>query len=97
MRTWGLYDVIHWNLSLQILVVMAMLIRVIGLLPAVAGCGVTIAMIPLITILGKRMLELRKNSMAVTDTRVKLSTEVLTGKICDLTLLWFVSEVLLLM
>lgn len=64
----------------QILTVMALLVRVIGAPAAFAGLGFTVAVIPLITYVGSVLAQLRKQTMALTDARVKLCTEILTGE-----------------
>jgi ATP-binding cassette subfamily C (CFTR/MRP) protein 1 len=66
-------------LLLQIVIVMAMLVRVLTLWPALAGLGMTVAIIPLTMLLGKLMTAARKESVAAADARVKLTTEVITG------------------
>lgn len=58
---------------------MGLLMRVIGVVSAVTGLAVTVALIPLLTLLGKKLASIRKESMTLTDARVKLCTEVLTG------------------
>lgn len=59
--------------------VMGMLVRVIGLLPAVAGLSVTVIMIPLGTLLTRRLAVLRREQMTRTDARLKLTSEVVSG------------------
>lgn len=65
---------------LQILVVMGLLVRVIHLLPALAGLGATLALIPLSAVVGKLMASVRREMVGHTDARVKLATEVITGE-----------------
>jgi hypothetical protein len=69
-------------LCLQIICVMAMLVRVLTLWPALAGLSVTVAIIPLTMMLGRLLTAARKDSMAAADARVKLVTEVITGEEC---------------
>jgi hypothetical protein len=71
--------------SSQIIVVMALLIRVLTVWPALAGLGVTIAIIPTTMLLGKLLTSARRESMAAADQRIKLMTEVITGA----WLLWY--------
>lgn len=59
---------------------MAMLVRVLSVWPALAGLAVTIAIIPLTMALGKLLTAARKDSVAAADQRIKLTTEVITGK-----------------
>jgi hypothetical protein len=58
---------------------MSLLVRVLTLWPALAGLGMTVAIIPLTMLLGKLMTAARKDSVAAADARVKLTTEVITG------------------
>lgn len=58
---------------------MSLLVRVLSLWPALAGLGMTVAIIPLTMLLGKLMTAARKDSVAAADARVKLTTEVITG------------------
>lgn len=66
---------------LQVIVVMTMLIRVLTVWPALAGLAVTVAIIPLTMFLGNRLTAARKESVVAADQRVKLMTEVITGKV----------------
>lgn len=65
---------------MQILVVMGLLVRIIHLVPALAGLAATLALIPLSTLVGRAMAAVRKELVGYTDARVKLCTEVITGK-----------------
>ncbi|EFN56982.1 hypothetical protein CHLNCDRAFT_143584 [Chlorella variabilis] len=65
--------------DLQILVVMGLLVRVIHLLPALAGLGVCVALIPLSALVGRQLGAIRRRLVAHTDSRVKLCTEIITG------------------
>ncbi len=66
----------------QIAVVMAMLVRLMGWAPAMAGLVVTVVMIPLSTLLGRGLARVRRAMMTQTDARVKLASEIITGA-CD--------------
>ncbi len=63
----------------QIFVIMAMLVRIMGWLPALASFAVTVIMIPLSTLIGKALARLRKAMVKETDGRVKLASEIITG------------------
>ena len=65
--------------NLQILVVMAMLVRVLGLLPAAVGLAVTASLVPFSTFVGRELGKLRKATVSATDERLKLTSEVLGG------------------
>ncbi|GAB4815546.1 hypothetical protein N2152v2_002592 [Parachlorella kessleri] len=80
-KLWNLPQYMHmiWSGPFQILATMALLVRVIHWVPALAGLGVTVAIIPASTWLGKRLGALRKELIRHTDARVKLCTEVITG------------------
>lgn len=69
-----------WSGPFQILVVLGLLVRVIHVWPAVAGLAVTIALIPMTTLVGRKLSTVRKRLMGYTDARVKLCTEVVTGE-----------------
>lgn len=66
-------------LRAQIFVVMAMLVRIMHWAPAMAGLVVTVVMIPLSTLLGKKLGAARRAQIKQTDARVKLATEIITG------------------
>ena len=68
-----------WSGPLQILTVMLLLIRVIHLWPALVGLGVTVAIIPLSTLVARALARIRKDIVKLTDARVKLSGEVIVG------------------
>lgn len=63
----------------QIVIVMCLLVRVLTLWPALAGLGMTVAIIPLTLLLGRLMTAARRESVAAADARIKLTTEVITG------------------
>ena len=63
----------------QILVVMAMLVRVLHWVPAACGLASTVALIPLTIFTGRRLASIRKGLMLRTDARIKLCSEVVTG------------------
>ncbi|KAK9823545.1 hypothetical protein WJX72_003616 [[Myrmecia] bisecta] len=64
---------------LQIFVVMGLLVRIVHFLPAMAGLSVTVALIPISTLVGRQLVKIRKELVKRTDARVKLCTEVITG------------------
>jgi len=68
-----------WSAPFQILTVMAMLIRILHVLPAVAGLAVTVLLIPLSSLVARRLGQIRKRIVKLTDERVKLSSEVILG------------------
>ncbi|KAF8057290.1 Abcc2 [Scenedesmus sp. PABB004] len=80
-KLWSLPTYAHmvWNGPFQIVVVMALLVRVLSFGPALAGLGVTVAIIPLTMLLGRLLTSARKEAIAAADQRVKLVTEVITG------------------
>ncbi|KAF5828549.1 hypothetical protein DUNSADRAFT_17458 [Dunaliella salina] len=74
-----LYLHIVWNGPFQIFVVMALLVRIMHFLPAMAGLVVTVIMIPLSTVIGKALGKARREMLKQTDARVKLASEIITG------------------
>lgn len=80
-KIFGLPQYLHmiWSAPFQILVVMAMLVRVLGPLPAVVGLAVTASLVPLSTLVGRELGRLRKATVAATDERLRMTSEVLTG------------------
>lgn len=68
-----------WSGPLQILAVMALLVRIIHWIPALVGLGVTVALIPLSALVARALAAVRKRIVALTDRRVKLCGEVITG------------------
>lgn len=58
---------------------MAMLVRVLGLLPAAVGLAVTASLVPFSTFIGRELGKLRKATVSATDERLKLTSEVLGG------------------
>ena len=58
---------------------MGLLVRIIHLVPSMVGLGVTIALIPCITLVTRRLTVIRRRLVGHTDARVKLCTEVVTG------------------
>lgn len=81
-KLWSLPNYLHiiWSGPFQILAVMALLVRVLGWLPAFAGLMVTILLLPLNAVAGKYMVAFRKKKMGFTDSRVKLTSEVVNGE-----------------
>ncbi|KAI3434886.1 hypothetical protein D9Q98_002940 [Chlorella vulgaris] len=80
-KLWSIPQYLHmiWSGPFQILVVMGLLVRVIHLLPALAGLAVCVALIPLSTLVGRQLGRIRRRLVGYTDARVKLCTEVITG------------------
>ena len=66
----------------QILVVMGLLMRIIHVVPALAGLSVTIVLVPITTVVSRRLSKVRRALIKCTDDRVKLVTEVITGSSC---------------
>lgn len=64
---------------MQILVVMGLLMRIIHVIPALAGLSVTIVLVPITTVVSRRLSKVRRALIKCTDDRVKLVTEVITG------------------
>ena len=58
---------------------MAMLVRVLGPLPAAVGLAVTASLVPFSTLVGRELGKLRKATVSATDERLKLTSEVLGG------------------
>ena len=76
----GIADEHHVLLCcLQILVVMGLLMRIIHVVPALAGLTVTIILVPITTVVSRRLSKVRRALIKCTDDRVKLVTEVITG------------------
>ena len=59
---------------------MGLLMRIIHVLPALAGLAVTICLVPITTVVSRRLSKVRRALIKCTDGRVKLVTEVITGK-----------------
>lgn len=59
--------------------VLALLVRILHWLPALAGFTVTLAFIPASTWVAKKQAGVRKQLMIHTDRRVKLTSEVVAG------------------
>ena len=88
-KLWGLPQYLHilWSGPFQIVTTMGLLVRIIGWGGAFAGFGVTLALIPASTLIGKKIGQCRKTQLKFTDRRVKLTTEVVTGIHVDCTCL----------
>ena len=67
------------SVVLQILVVMGLLMRIIHVFPALAGLTVTVILVPITTVVSRRLAKVRRALIKCTDDRVKLVTEVITG------------------
>jgi len=80
-KLWSLPQYLHmlWSGPVQILAVMALLVRIIHFIPAMVGLAVTVALIPLSALVAKALARIRKKVVALTDARVKLCSEVITG------------------
>ncbi|KAK9797814.1 hypothetical protein WJX73_000524 [Symbiochloris irregularis] len=80
-KLWNLAQYLHmlWSAPFQILVVLGLLVRILSWAPALAGFLVTVALIPCSTYVAKRQASVRKDMMAHTDKRVKLTSEVVSG------------------
>ena len=59
---------------------MGLLMRIIHVFPALAGLTVTIILVPITTVVSRRLRNVRKALLKCTDDRVKLVTEVITGQ-----------------
>jgi ATP-binding cassette subfamily C (CFTR/MRP) protein 1 len=68
-----------WSGPFQILAVMALLARVIRPAPAAVSLAVTVALIPLSAAASHVLAAVRRRVVALTDARVKLCSEVITG------------------
>ena len=60
---------------------MLLLMRIIHVLPAVAGLAVTVILVPITTVVSRRLSKVRRALIKCTDDRVKLVTEVITGQL----------------
>ena len=58
---------------------MVLLVRMLTWQSAVAGLGVTLCVVPLSILVGRIQTHLRESTMELTDNRVKLTGEVLSG------------------
>ncbi|KAK9867452.1 hypothetical protein WJX84_001002 [Apatococcus fuscideae] len=68
-----------WASPLQILVIMALLVRIVTPWPALAGFVVTCTMVPVSAWIFSKIGGIRANIMACSDARVKAISEALTG------------------
>lgn len=80
-KLWKLPQYLHmiWSGPLQILVVMVLLMRILHPIPALVGLGVTVALIPLSAIVAQVLSCIRSQAIRLTDARIKLCGEVITG------------------
>ena len=80
-KIWGLPNYLHiiWSGPLQIVTIMFMLSAILGAGPSFAGLGMTIVMIPVGAVVGKKLAKLRKELVGHTDARIKCTSEVITG------------------
>lgn len=75
------YTLSAYKVCVQILVVMGLLMRIIHVVPALAGLSVTIVLVPITTVVSRRLSKVRRALIKCTDDRVKLVTEVITGSL----------------
>lgn len=68
-----------WSGPLQILTVLALLVRVIGAAPAAVALAVTVALVPASALVARALARVRRRLVKLTDARVKLCAEVVTG------------------
>ena len=80
-KIWGLPNYLHiiWSGPLQIVSIMLMLSLILGAGPSFAGLGMTIVMIPVGAVVGKKLAKLRKELVSHTDARIKCTSEVISG------------------
>ena len=80
-KLWELPQYVHmiWSGPFQILITFFLLVRVIRLIPALAGLGVMLCLFPLNAFLGKKLSASRKRLITKTDARVKMVSEVIMG------------------
>ncbi|KAJ3112059.1 hypothetical protein HDU96_004984 [Phlyctochytrium bullatum] len=67
-----------WTFLIQVLIIISLLIRTIGV-SALAGFGLLLAFIPIQATIIKKLVQLRKMNASTTDSRVKLTNEVLSA------------------
>jgi len=81
MKLWMLPQFLHtvWSAPFQIVVLMGLLIRILGVWPTLAGLAVTVGLIPITTYVTKEMGKVRRKVVKLTDKRIKMVTEVVTG------------------
>ena len=70
------------GVHIKILVVMLLLVRILHWVPAMAGLGMTLALIPVSAVVGERLGKLRRVIMLHSDARIRLVSEVLAGEPC---------------
>ena len=58
---------------------MLLLVNIMSWAPALAGVGVTIILVPAGSFVSRRLAAIRRQIVACTDARMKLTTEVLLG------------------
>jgi ATP-binding cassette subfamily C (CFTR/MRP) protein 1 len=68
-----------WSGPLQILTVLALLARVIGAAPAAVALAATVALVPASALVARALGRVRRRLVKLTDARVKLCAEVVTG------------------
>ncbi|KAK9817530.1 hypothetical protein WJX74_009211 [Apatococcus lobatus] len=80
-KIWELIPYLHamWSAPLQMLVIMMLLVRIIGLWPALAGLVATCSIGPISAWISSKMEEIRESIMECSDARVKAISELLAG------------------
>jgi len=80
-KLWNMPQYLHqlWNAPLKLIAIMALLSRIIHVVPAFVGLCVTIVMIPAGSLVAKRLARMRRELLKRTDARVKYITEFVTG------------------
>lgn len=76
-KLWQLPQYFHmiWSGPFQILVVLALLMRIIHPIPSLVGLGVCVALIPLSAFVARALAAIRRHQIVLTDKRVKLCGE----------------------
>jgi len=80
-KLWNMPQYLHqlWNAPLKLIAIMCMLSSIIHVVPAFVGLCVTIVMIPMGSLVAKRLAKMRRELLKKTDARVKYVTEFVTG------------------
>ena len=63
----------------QIAVIMVLLARLVHWQPALAGVVTTVVLVPITAIITRKAAHVRKRLIGLTDARVKVCTEVVSG------------------
>jgi ABC-type multidrug transport system fused ATPase/permease subunit len=67
-----------WTYSIQLFVIIGLLVYIIGI-SALAGVGLILVVVPLQVMIARWLVVLRKTNATITDSRIKLTQEVLQG------------------